>query len=77
MSIRERVIKVIRDTINSSKEIDDTDNLVDDLGYDELDNVEMVMALESEFSIEIPDEDAEEFLNVSDVVRYIEDKVEE
>ena len=45
---------------------------VDDLGADSLDVVELVMAVEEEFSIEIPDEDAEKITNVSEVVNYIE-----
>lgn len=47
---------------------------VDDLGADSLDVVELVMAVEEEFSIEIPDEDAEKITNVSEVVNYIETK---
>ena len=53
----------------------DTANLIDDLGADELDTVEIVMALEEEFNIEIPDEDAEELLTVGDIVKYIEGKI--
>ena len=44
---------------------------VDDLGADSLDIVELVMALEEEFSIEIPDEDAEKITSVGDAVKYI------
>ncbi len=47
---------------------------VDDLGADSLDVVELVMAVEEEFSIEIPDEDAEKITNVLEVVNYIETK---
>ena len=47
---------------------------VDDLGADSLDIVELVMAFEEEFDIEIPDEDAEKIKNVGDAVKYIEDK---
>ncbi len=46
---------------------------VKDLGVDSLDVVELIMALEEKFGIEIPDEQAEKFVNVGDVVKYIED----
>jgi len=47
---------------------------IEDLGADSLDIVELVMALEEEFGIEVPDGDAEKLLTVGDVVKYIEDK---
>ena len=47
-------------------------SFVDDLGADSLDTVELVMALEEEFEIEIPDEDAEKITRVKDAVEYIE-----
>ncbi len=49
-------------------------SFVDDLGADSLDIVELVMALEEEFNIEIPDEDAEKTRTVADVVNYISNK---
>ena len=49
---------------------------IDDLGADSLDCIELVMALEEEFSIEIPDEDAEKLLTVGDVIAYVKAKVE-
>ena len=48
-------------------------SFIDDLGADSLDIVELVMAIEEEFDIEIPDEDAEKIVSVSDVVDYIKD----
>ena len=48
---------------------------VDDLGADSLDVVELVMALEEEFNLEIPDEDAERISTVSEAVTYIEEKL--
>ena len=48
-------------------------SFIDDLGADSLDIVELIMALEEEFDIEIPDEDAEKIVSVSDVVDYIKD----
>ena len=49
-------------------------SFVDDLGADSLDRVELVMALEDEFDIEIPDEDAEKLVKVSDAVSYVKSK---
>ncbi len=49
-------------------------NFVDDLGADSLDVVELVMAVEEEFGMEIPAEDAEKITNVSEVVKYIEER---
>ena len=51
-------------------------SFIDDLGADSLDIVELVMALEEEFDIEIPDADAEKVVTVGDVVDYIKDHVE-
>ena len=56
------------------EEVTDSASFVDDLGADSLDTVELVMALEEEFGIEIPDEDAEKMTNVGEAVRYIEEK---
>lgn len=47
---------------------------IDDLGADSLDTVEIVMALEEEFKIEIPDEDAEKMTSVGEAIKYIEEK---
>jgi acyl carrier protein len=46
-------------------------NFKEDLNFDSLDSIETVMAIEEEFNIEIPDEDAEKFLRVADVVEYL------
>ena len=50
-------------------------SFIDDLGADSLDIVELVMALEEEFDMEIPDEDAEKVVTVGDVVEYIKENV--
>jgi acyl carrier protein len=50
-------------------------SFIDDLGADSLDTVELIMALEEEFDLEIPDEDAETLITVKAVVDYIEDKL--
>ena len=49
-------------------------HLVNDMGLDSLDCVEVIMAIEDEFGFEIPDQDAEKLLRVKDIVRYIADK---
>ena len=52
-------------------------SFIDDLGADSLDIVELIMALEDELDMEIPDEDAENFVTVGDVVRFVKSHVEE
>ena len=52
-----------------------TTSLMADLEADSLDAVEIVMALEDEFDIEIPDEDAEKFTNIGDIAKYVEAKL--
>ncbi|MBN7774302.1 acyl carrier protein [Clostridium aminobutyricum] len=50
-------------------------HLMKDLEADSLDAVEIIMAIEDEFDIEVPDEDAEKFQSVGDIVRYVEEKL--
>ena len=72
MSIEDRVKKIVSDQLgNSLDEIQRDSSFVDDLGADSLDTVELVMALEEEFDLEIADEDAEKILTVNDAVEYI------
>ena len=56
------------------EEVTDSASFIEDLGADSLDTVELVMALEEEFGIEIPDEDAEKMASVGDAIKYIESK---
>ncbi len=56
------------------EEVTDQAKFVEDLGADSLDTVELVMALEEEFGIEIPDEDAEKMTTVGEAIKYIEEK---
>ena len=72
-SVADRVKKIIVDQLGVEEELVNTDaSFVDDLGADSLDTVELVMALEEEFGIEIPDEDAEKITRVKEAVDYIE-----
>ena len=79
MSVREKVLNVISQILPYQKAEDITDDkkLVDDLGADELDMIELVMALEEDLGIEIPDEDAEKLVTVKDYVSYAESKLPE
>ena len=71
--VADRVKKIIVDQLGVEEELVTTEaSFVDDLGADSLDTVELVMALEEEFGIEIPDEDAEKITRVQEAVDYIE-----
>ena len=71
----DKIKQIIADQLGVKKEeVTDNAKFVDDLGADSLDTVELVMALEEEFGIEIPDEDAEKMVSVGDAVKYIEEK---
>jgi acyl carrier protein len=54
-------------------EVTDEASFIDDLGADSLDTVELVMAFEEQFGVEIPDEDAEKILKVNDALKYIKE----
>lgn len=69
----ERVVEIIKDQLSiEGREITMQTSLIKDLEADSLDAVEIVMALEDEFSVEIPDTDAEKFKTIGDIVEYIE-----
>jgi acyl carrier protein len=71
--VADRVKKIIVDQLGVEEDAVTSDaSFVDDLGADSLDTVELVMALEEEFGIEIPDEDAEKITKVKEAVEYIE-----
>lgn len=73
-AVLEKVQKIVAEQLSVEvSEVTPEASFIDDLGADSLDVVEMVMALEEEFKIEIPDEDAEKILLVKDAVQYIED----
>jgi len=72
-SLEEKVKKIIAEQLSVSEDqITPAASFVEDLGADSLDTVELVMALEEEFGIEIPDEDAEKITRVKEAVDYIE-----
>jgi acyl carrier protein len=74
-TVEERVKKIIAEQLGVEEdEVTPEASFVEDLGADSLDTVELVMALEEEFSIEIPDEDAEKILTVGKALEYIKEK---
>src|SRR5688500_4054942 len=74
-SIEEKVKDIIVEQLGVNPEqVTPSASFIEDLGADSLDTVELVMAFEEEFSVEVPDEDAEKLQAVGDVVKYIEDK---
>ena len=75
-TVAERVKKIVIEQLGVEEEqVTETASFQEDLGADSLDNVEMVMAFETEFNLEIPDEDAEKITNVKDAVAYIEKRL--
>jgi acyl carrier protein len=73
--MEEKVKEVIAKQLGVNvSEVTDESSFVDDLGADSLDTVELVMAFEESFGVEIPDEDAEKILKVKDAIEYIKDK---
>jgi acyl carrier protein len=74
-TVDERVKKIIAEQLGVEEdEVTPEASFVEDLGADSLDTVELVMALEEEFGIEIPDEDAEKILTVGKALDYIKEK---
>ncbi|MCH7677901.1 acyl carrier protein [candidate division KSB1 bacterium] len=76
MALKDKVNEIIVEQLGvEASEVKDGASFIDDLGADSLDTVELVMAFEEEFDIEIPDEDAEKLNTVGDAVKYLEDKI--
>ncbi len=74
MSVEDKVKSIIAEQLGvEADEVVPEASFTDDLGADSLDIVELVMAFEEEFGIEIPDEDAEKIVKVQDAVSYIEE----
>lgn len=72
MPVEQRVREIVAEQLERDvKEVTNTASFVDDLGADSLDIVELVMKMEEEFGIEIPDEEAEKIKTVNDVIQYI------
>ena len=72
MAVEEKVKEIIVDQLGvDESQVKPEASFIDDLGADSLDTVELVMALEEEFDIEIPDEDAEKIASVQNAVDYI------
>ena len=75
MAVVEKVKSIIAEQLGvKQEEVNPEASFIDDLGADSLDTVELVMALEEEFGVEIPDEDAEKITTVGDAIKYIEEK---
>jgi acyl carrier protein len=73
-SVEERVKEIICEQLGvEENEVAPAAKFIEDLGADSLDTVELVMAFEEEFDLEIPDEEAEKITTVGDAIRYIKD----
>ena len=78
MDIFEQVKKILCDQLDlEEQQVNEDSEVIDDLGADSLDIVDLVMTLEEEFDTEIPDEDIENLKTVGDIVKYIEERVAE
>jgi acyl carrier protein len=76
MSLEAKVKELIVQQLGvSENEVVPEAKFIDDLGADSLDLVELVMALEDEYGIEIPDEDAEKIVTVGDALKYIQERI--
>ncbi|HEX8042347.1 acyl carrier protein [Candidatus Deferrimicrobium sp.] len=72
MPVEQRVREIVAEQLERDvNEVTNTASFIDDLGADSLDIVELVMKMEEEFGIEIPDEEAEKIKTVNDVIQYI------
>ena len=77
MALDERVAEIIMEQLGVSREeIRPEASFIDDLGADSLDIVELVMAMEEEFDIEIPDEEAEKIQTIADATAYLQAQVD-
>ena len=74
MAIQKEVIDIIVEQLGvKPDQVTPAAKFIEDLGADSLDTVELVMALEEEFGIEVPDEQAEKLQSVGDVIKYVEE----
>jgi acyl carrier protein len=75
-NVAEKIKQIVSEQLGVDEgEVTPTASFVDDLGADSLDTVELVMAFEEAFEIEIPDEEAEKIRTVQDAISYVEKKV--
>ena len=73
-TVEQRIKDIIVEQLGVNADQVTTDaKFIEDLGADSLDTVELIMALEEEFGLEVPDEEAEKLQSVGDVIKYIED----
>ena len=78
MSLDERVKNLVITQLGvDAEKVNINSSFIDDLGADSLDTVELVMAFEEEFDLEISDDDAQKMQTVNDVIEYLKDKVSE
>jgi acyl carrier protein len=76
-NVEEKIKKIICEQLDvAESEVVPTASFVDDLGADSLDQVELIMAMEEEFDVSIPDEDAEKISTVQDAIEYIKKSME-
>lgn len=77
MNIEKKIKQIIAEQLSISEdEVTPEASFIDDLGADSLDIVELVMAMEEEFEMEIPDEDAEKLLSVQDAIDYVKKRTQ-
>ncbi len=77
MGLEDRVSAIVVEQLGvTQEELAPEASFIDDLGADSLDIVELVMAIEEEFDIEIPDDDAEKIQTIKDVISYVKGKIE-
>ena len=77
MDLEQRISEIIVEQLGVSRDdIEVESSFIDDLGADSLDLVEMVMAMEEEFGVEIPEEDSEKLQTFGDAVSYLKEKLE-
>jgi acyl carrier protein len=73
--IADRVKKIVVEHLNvEAEKVSENASFIDDLGADSLDTVELVMAFEEEFNVEIPDDAAESIVTVGDAIKFIKEK---
>ncbi len=75
MSVEDKIREIVVEQLGvSAEEVVPEASFIDDLGADSLDIVELVMAIEEEYGLEIPDDDAEKMQTIQDAIRYIDER---